>query len=120
MWYAVKAQHNSRRARQLFSLVIACHAFALVAAIAYVRWPGARLNMTGVFAALAAAAVAWTQLKQYEEQANVYGITAQELRSMEELGRHVTSDEALSRFVEEAESAITRENALWLARRDLR
>ena len=117
-WYAARAEHNSKRARLLFILVIACHALALVAAIANVYWSDGPLNLTGVFAALAAALIAWTQLKRYEEQANVYGLTAQELRSIEEQGRHATSEETFSRFVEESESAITRENAIWLARRE--
>ena len=118
MWYAARAEHNSKRARHLFTLVIGCHALALVAAIANVRWPETQINLTGVFAALAAALIAWTQLKKYEEQANVYGLTAQELKSIEEQGRHANAEEAFARFVEEAESAITRENALWLARRE--
>lgn len=120
MWYAARAEKNSTRAAQLFALVIACHSLALVAAIVNVRWPETRINLTGVFAALAAALIAWTQLKKYEEQANVYGMTALELRSIEEQGRNADSDETFSRFVEEAESAITRENALWLSRRDQR
>lgn len=118
LWYAARAEHNSKRAKLLFMLVIACHALALVAAIANVRWPESPFNLTGVFAALAAALIAWTQLKKYEEQANVYGLTAQELRSIEEQGRHANAEDTFSRFVEEAESAITRENAIWLARRE--
>src|SRR5687767_10533496 len=118
LWYAAKAEYNSRRAKMLFSLVIGCHALALVAAIANVRWPEGRFNLTGVFAALASALIAWTQLKKYEEQANVYGLTAQELRSIEEQGRHADTEDAFARFVEEAEGAITRENAIWLAKRE--
>src|SRR5688500_7219857 len=118
LWYAAKGEYNSRRAKMLFSLVIGCHALALVAAIANVRWPEGRFNLTGVFAALASALIAWTQLKKYEEQANVYGLTAQELRSIEEQGRHADTEEAFARFVEEAEGAITRENAIWLAKRE--
>jgi hypothetical protein len=62
--------------------------------------------------------IAWTQLKKYEEQATMYGLTAQELRSVEDRARHVTDEEQFTRFVLTAESAISREHALWLTRRE--
>jgi hypothetical protein len=98
--------------------VLISQALALIAAIAVVRWPDAAVNLTGVFAALAAALIAWTQLKKYEELATMYGLTAQELRSVEDQARHVRNEEQFTRFVLTAEDAISREQALWLTRRE--
>jgi hypothetical protein len=118
LWYAQRAEHNAERARFLFVLVLVSQALALIAAIAVVRWPDTAINLAGVFAAVAAALIAWTQLKKYEELATMYGLTAQELRSVEDRARHVTDEEQFTRFVLTAESAISREHALWLTRRE--
>lgn len=116
-WYAARAAANARNARHFFILVIACHGLALIAAIARVRWPEGSVNFTGVFVALAAAFIAWTQLRRYEEQAHVYAMTAYELTALEEQAELARKDEDLERFVEQAENTISRENALWIARR---
>lgn len=118
LWYAGRAEHNAGRATFLFVLVLVSQALALIAAIGVVRWPDTGINLSGVFAALAAALIAWTQLKKYEELATMYGLTAQELRSVEDQARHVSGEEQFARFVLAAESAISREHALWLTRRE--
>ena len=117
-WYTDKAEYNSSRARVMFALVILCHALALVGAITTLVLPDPRLNLTGVFAALASAFIAWTHLRKYEEMASVYGLTGQALRSAQDRAGHITAQADFSTFVDEAESAIARENAAWLATRD--
>jgi hypothetical protein len=118
LWYAAKAATNKARSQLFFQLVLLCQALALVAAIVLVRWPDAPVDLTGVFASLAAALVAWTQLKKHEELANAYGMNAQELSSIEGQLPAANSEEELSRIVVTAENAIARETALWLARRE--
>lgn len=118
VWYSARAEFNARRARLFFVLLLVSQALALITAIAVVRWPDAAVNFTGVFAALASALIAWTQLKKHEELATMYGLTAQELRSVEDQARHVSNEEQFSGFVLTAEDAISREHALWLTRRE--
>jgi hypothetical protein len=117
-WYATKSELNSRKSSLFFGLILICQGLALVAAIILVRWPEPKVNFTGVFAALAAALIAWTQLKKHEELASVYGLTAQELGSVATQARHASTEQEFSQFVGKAENAITREHTLWLARRE--
>ena len=92
--------------------------FALAcAAIALVRWPGSQVNLTGVFTALAAALIGWTQLRKYDELASVYGMSAQKLTSLIDRMPHVADDENFSALVGFAEDVISRENSGWVARR---
>jgi hypothetical protein len=117
-WYAERAEKNKKGARKLFVFVLLSQGLALVAAILIVKWPLFPVNFVGVFAAIAAALVAWNQLKRYEEIATAYGLAAQELATAQEQGLHIQDDEELSSFILNAENAISREHTLWLARRN--
>ncbi|MGI8521607.1 MAG: DUF4231 domain-containing protein [Actinomycetota bacterium] len=118
VWYAKKAEKNRRDGRVVFILVLTSQGLALVAAILLVRWPLLPVNLVGVFAALAAALLAWNQLKRHEELATAYGLAAQELGTAQEQGRNLAEESDLSSFILNAENAISREHTLWLARRD--
>ena len=52
-----------------FGVVFASQLAALVAAVALVRWPSSNVRLTGFFASLASALIAWLQLKQHKELA---------------------------------------------------
>lgn len=117
LWYGKKAEHNRVSASRFFGLVITCQLLALLAAMWLIYKPGVTINPTGVFASIAAALIAWTQLKKHDELAAVYGSTAVELRSVQDDGAAVTTEAMLSELVTSAENVIARENALWLARR---
>ena len=119
-WYSVKATRNSRAASRIFVATILSQALALIAALILVQHPEAVLNPIGIFVAMAAAIIAWSQLKQYQELAQSYGITVQELGIICDRSRHISSNEEFSRFVSDSENAISREHTLWLARRDSR
>ena len=68
---------------------------------------------------MAASLIAWMQVKRYQELAQSYGLATQELGLIASRGLHVASDEELSKFVAESETAISREHTLWTARRDV-
>jgi hypothetical protein len=57
------------------------------------------------------------QVKKYQETAQSYSVTSQELGFIEALARTVSTEEQFSLFVENAEFAISREHTLWIARR---
>lgn len=117
-WYAEKAEQNEHSARLFLSLVLVSQGLALIAAIAIIQWIDAPVNLTGVFSAVAAAIIAWTQLRKNQDLATAYGLAAQELSSIETQGHYVEDDAAFSAFVLNAENAISREHTLWLARLD--
>lgn len=57
-------------------------------------------------------------MRQHEELAQSYAVAALELGFIEEQVGRVSDDKGLSAFVADAESAISREHTLWIARRD--
>lgn len=118
-WYGNKAQANARSSTWWLIAVGASQLAGATAAIALVRWPGLDFNAASVFAALAAAFMAWLQVKQHQELAHAYGLAAHELGIVEIRARHVTTEEEFSSFVSDTENAISREHTMWVARRDV-
>ena len=88
--------------------------------IVLVIWPATPFDYAAVLATLATAFISWTQAKKYGELAQVYEITANELGAVADQLIHVRTDSDLSRYVKEAETAISREHTLWVARRSFR
>lgn len=117
-WYSGKSAVNARREDIWFGIVAGSQLLALAAAILMVAAPSIWANPTGVFSTLAAAALAWLQVKQHEELAQSYSVAAHELGLIVEQARHVSDEGKFSTFVADAETAISREHTLWLARRD--
>ncbi len=118
MWYGNQARSNRLAEDRYFWVVFASQLAALVAAIVLVRWPSSNLRLTGFFASLASALIAWLQLKQHKELAQSYSVAELELGFIEEKARHLTTEQEFSDFVSDAEKAISREHTLWIARRD--
>jgi SMODS and SLOG-associating 2TM effector domain 3/SMODS and SLOG-associating 2TM effector domain 1 len=118
VWYGDQAKNNRLAENRYFKVVFMSQFAALAAAIALVRWPGSTVRLTGFFASLASALIAWLQLKQHKELAQSYSVAELELGFIEEKARHVTTEKAFSDFVSDAENAISREHTLWIARRD--
>ncbi|GJM24874.1 MAG: membrane protein [Phycisphaerae bacterium] len=119
-WYAQKAESNSASANWWIAAIGIAQLAGAAAAIALVRWPNLTFNFASVFASLAAAFMAWLQVKQHQEQAQSYGIAASELGLEEAQLRHVSTENQFGEFVENAEKAISREHTMWVSRRDLR
>ena len=117
-WYAERATTNQRNEWWWFCLIVAAQALAAASAFILVRWPSTPLRLTGVFATLAAGSIAWLQVKRHQELAQSYNLAAQELGLIAATAEHVKTDEDLSRFVSNAESAVSREHTMWVARRD--
>jgi len=118
MWYSNKSKMNKNSARFWFNAVMLSQAFALFSSLCLIRWPTLPINVPTFFAAAAAAAIAWLQLKRHRELANSYGLAAQELGLIAEQVQNMTTPDQLSDFILDAENAISREHTLWKARRD--
>jgi len=117
-WYSSKSTNNRDLARHWFNAVMAAQALALFSSLALIRWPNFPVNLASIFAAVAAAFIAWMQLKRHQELSNSYGLAAQELGYIAEQARLIHASEKLSAFILDAENAISREHTLWRARRD--
>jgi hypothetical protein len=117
-WYSGKAAASAKAEGYLFSAVIGAQFLAVVAGILLVAKPEYPVNGLSVFATSAAALLAWLQVKRHQELAQSYDVTAQELGFIESQLAHITTESDFRQFVSDAESAISREHTLWVARRD--
>lgn len=99
-------------------VIVVSQLLALTSAISLVHWPNSKIQLTGIFAALAGALMAWLQIKQHRELAQGYAMVEMELSFVEGQATRVASERDLSEFVAEAEGAISREHTVWVAKRD--
>jgi hypothetical protein len=117
-WYRGKAGANARAARRWFWVGLAAEGAALVAAIALVAVPTLpELGLIGGLTTVAAVATAWTQFSRHDELSQSYALAAQELAFLRSGIEGATTETGLHRAVAEAESAISREHTMWMARR---
>ena len=117
-WYGKRAKSHSAAGNRYFIIIVLSQLLALTSAISLVHWPDAKIQLTGLFASLASALMAWLQIKQHRELAQGYAMVEMELSFVEEQATRIVSDRDLSEFVAEAEGAIFREHAAWVAKRD--
>ncbi len=115
-WYSKKALVNDRRGRQWAITSSLLLLTGLVCGAA--RALGfTDLDLLGLLAAAAASAAAWAQLRQHRTLAASYGTAAQELALTRPLLERVVGEDDWARAVSDAEEAISREHATWIARR---
>lgn len=117
-WYGTKSAENRKRRNLWFTLLVTFQAAAGVAAVILAVFPEFPWRAAAVFSTLASVAVAWGQMKRYQELAQAYGLAAQELSLIAARALYINTDEELARFVSDAETAISREHSMWVARRE--
>ncbi len=116
-WYASNSSKNGKRANIWASAGIASTGLALLIGIlsAVNEWS---FDAVGLFSAVTAAIAAWLGLKQHQILARSYAVASNELSAISTQIRTRTWDEATwSRYVNDAEEAISREHTSWRASR---
>lgn len=117
-WYSNKADLSARKEERFFWLIVGAQLLALLTAIGLVLVPRFWIQPVGFFSTVAAAFLAWLQVKQHEELAQAYRVAAFELGLIAGDAERSQDEASFSQFVADAENAISREHTLWLARRD--
>lgn len=117
-WYGTKSEHNSGQEKKLFVFVVVSQLIGLVFAVLNISNPLIPVNLVGVFSTLSASFLAWLQVKRHQEQSQSYAVAAHELGCIAAQAQYITSEDDFSTFVADAETAISREHILWVARRD--
>jgi len=113
-WYASTAARHEKRAKVWLRASALASLLGVVAA--GLRLFGVLdLDLLGVAASCASAAVAWNQLNQNRTLAVAYRVTGQELAIIRDRAEQVI-EQQWATFVSDAEDAISREHTLWLAR----
>jgi len=118
-WYARKSEFNRRRSEQWGWAAVGATVIGFIGAVLRIPtdW-GVDVDLLGIAATFAAAVAAWTQSKQFRVLTTSYAVTAHELATIISIRLPlVEKEEDWAGFVREAESAISREHSLWLARR---
>ncbi|MGY1636894.1 DUF4231 domain-containing protein [Geodermatophilus sp. SYSU D00742] len=114
-WYTQRADDHDRAARTWVA-VTALASSAGVLAAALRMFGVIDIDLLGVAASGASAAIAWNQLDQNRTLVSAYRITARELGIIRDRIDHV-DDSDWPTFVSDSEDAVSREHTLWLARR---
>lgn len=116
-WYRRKGRTHRRRSTQFFWLALAAQLAAIAAAGLVIADAAlAKFNVMGLLAAIATAATAISQLHRNDELSRTYGLALQELSLIDGLAESVDTQSDLVAIVSDAESAISREHTLWVAK----
>jgi hypothetical protein len=118
-WYSKRAKTNHDKANKFFVILILCQLLAIFFSFYMVADPEFTIKFPSILATLTSSILAWLQVKKHQELSQSYSIAAQDLGLIQDKSNQILNDEQLSVFVADAETAISREHTMWLARRDV-
>lgn len=113
-WYTGRAASNQRRYALWGVATLALEFAGIVGGILLIAFDTG-IDALSIFAAAAAAGIAWLETNQYATLAHSYANAAHELGNLRALASHSASDEDWGNFVATAEQAISREHVSWAA-----
>ncbi len=116
-WYTDKTSENKKWTKISFAIIIVAQVLALISLILKVKFEF-EFSIAPILVTISTAFIAWLQLRRYQELSQSYLITATELSLIKSKINQVESESDFSEFVDDSETAISREHTLWLARRD--
>jgi hypothetical protein len=115
-WYSEKAKANATKEDEWFWSIVVIE-FLAVAAAALQANQLLQFNPVSGIAAIGTAFIAWSQIKRFSDLGTSYAIAATDLRQIAESHRRIETQEELDDFVQQIETAVSREHSMWLARR---
>lgn len=116
-WYAKSSKKNSSKKNITFSFIIGFQILAVIL-FCFESTHFVNYSLTSTSLTITSVFLTWLQLKRYQELTDSYGITATELKFIKDKSKFVIDNNDLEKYVDDSESAISREHTLWLARRD--
>lgn len=115
-WYRRKANWNKVRARWWSRAIILIELVAI--SLGVTRSSGMiDIELLGLFGAIGAGLIAWTQAKNYTVLSESYAVTSHEVGLVANTIPEALTEGAWAQSVHDAEAAFSREHTLWLARR---
>lgn len=116
-WYSKKSTENGKYKTATFIIMIS---FQILGIIFFILELNDKMlfSFTSISIALTSILLTWLQLKRFQELTESYAITAMELKFIKDKSKFIFNDSDLDKYVDDTESAISREHTLWLARRD--
>lgn len=116
-WYSTKAKYNKNKKTLWLWLVISAQVLAIFSCTSLILWPSSSWNLVGLFTTLAASAIAWLELKQYQSLIQAYTTATMELMLIKSLATSILTESDFIKYVLDSENAISREHTMWLAQR---
>ncbi len=115
-WYASNALRNQRRSVFWSIALLVIQSLGIFGAI--LKGIGViDFEALGILSAVAASALAWLQIKQHATLSQAYSHAAHELSAIEASISPIHQEADWASFVDDAESAISREHTAWQAKR---
>jgi hypothetical protein len=116
-WYSKSSKKNSKNKNVTFGFMIGFQILGILFFILELHGL-VKLSFTSISITLTSILLTWLQLKRFQELTESYAITAMELKFIKDKSKFITNDAELAKYVDDSETAISREHTLWLARRD--
>jgi hypothetical protein len=116
VWYSDKARYNASRATKWTVTLLSAEGLAVILAICRAV-DVTSVDIAGLVATFSAIGVAWSESRQHETLSRAYSIASQEIAAIRSKLRGSMSESEWSKFVSDAEEAISREHTLWVAAR---
>jgi hypothetical protein len=117
-WYSKKGKDSHKKEGKWFWFIIFSQFCAFLSVIVLILFPEFPINLVSIFPVLATTFLSWLQMRRHQELAQSYNYAATELLTILQQIDGITTEDDFSVFVADAETAISREHTLWLARRD--
>lgn len=116
-WYSKKSKFNKNKKGTWLWLVLTSQALSILSCASLILWPTNSWNLVGLFTTIAASAIAWLELKQYQGLIQAYATACMELTIIKSLSNSIFVEEDFIKYVLDSENAISREHTMWLAQR---
>ncbi len=115
-WYSLKSKENKRKSNFWFFVSITLHATAILLLIYKIKETGLNLPIE-TFTTAATGVLTWINSKKFNELHSSYKLTAHEITFIKMGGQSITTEEELSEFIINSETAFSREHTQWVARK---
>ena len=115
-WYSLNSQKNKRKSNFWFVISIILHVIAISLLSYKIKELGASLPIE-TFTTAAAAVLTWINSKKYNELHSSYKLTAHEITFIKMDGQDISTEDELSEFIINSETAFSREHTQWAARK---
>ena len=116
-WYSTKAETNKKKYENWFWAVIIAQILAIISIVFLIKLPTCDFNLVGLFSTFSASCFSWLQLKKYQENKEAYTTATSELNMIKQELGDADNEIEFSKFVLDAENAMSREHTLWIAQK---
>lgn len=117
-WYSKKAIQNKNYALLWFFIMCVAQALAILCLLIRITEPTWNYLPTSVFIVIAGSALTWMQTKRYQELSTAYSLAAHEICLLRQDIDGISNESQFSTFVNDSETAFSREHTQWQARKE--